>query len=341
MKLLHLTRDYPPGSAGGMSTAVGGLVRGTASLGWTHAVISFDAWRPKGQKAAAELVGGVLRVRGRPGPEIAAFADVQTPDVTLIHDPTIFDAVGPLPGRTACVVHVDHEQLARVRGLSTAPRSVSLMRQALSDADLVLAPSQAVVDRLMERGVRTPVRKAGFGVDPCPDPRTTAGDRIVYVGRFDTAKGTDVLLEAVGDRSRLTLAGGLPHNPRAEARWVEKWPDADWRGWLSPDERDRLLRSAAVLAVPSLEETLGLVALEAMRLGVPVVASDVGGLGEIVSGGGELVPAGDVDAWRSALQGLLDDPERRRRLGAEAHRWVHAHHVWPVLLDEWIAALQG
>ena len=81
-----------------------------------------------------------------------------------------------------------------------------------------------------------------------------------------------------------------------------------------------------VQAVPSLAEPFGLVVLEAMVRGVPVVASAAGGIPEIVRHGrdGLLVPAGDAAALAAALEQLLADPERRAQLAAEAGRRVRA-----------------
>ena len=79
-----------------------------------------------------------------------------------------------------------------------------------------------------------------------------------------------------------------------------------------------MLERAAVVVVPSLGEGFGMVALEAMERGRAVVASDVGGLPEIVADGvtGLLVPPGDVDALARAIAELAGDPDRAAELGA-------------------------
>ncbi len=330
MRVLHLSRDLPPRTAGGISVATDWLMRGLAAEGWSQAAISFDAWRPKKQAIRSEIVDGVLRVQGRAWDAVREFGAAFEPDLVLVHDAVIADRA-PRLGRTAYVVHVDHERLCAVRGIEETA-SLRAHRAALDTADCVLAPSQAVADRV------SGAIRARLGVEPAD--RSAGGKGVLYVGRFDRAKGTDVALEATdGD---LTLVGGLPHNPRAEAKWRDRWPQARFVGWLGPAERDAAMRAAALVLVPSLEETLGLVALEAMRLGVPVLASDVGGLVEVVSdvGGGELLPAGDVAAWRDRIEVLLADPARRKALsdaGFEgAKRWT-----WAGLRGEWLAALQG
>ncbi|UCV13944.1 glycosyltransferase family 4 protein [Quatrionicoccus australiensis] len=106
--------------------------------------------------------------------------------------------------------------------------------------------------------------------------------RVLFIGRFDRQKGFDILLEA------LTLLGGSVHAVIAGApvrgdEVERKIPvNATCVGWVSPNILETLLQNAQILVVPSRWEGFGLVALEAMRSGVPVIASSVGGLPEVV-----------------------------------------------------------
>jgi glycosyltransferase involved in cell wall biosynthesis len=135
---------------------------------------------------------------------------------------------------------------------------------------------------------------------------------IGFFGRASPEKGLDTLLTAFAGvraaepRARLVVAGAgvsgtLPAGVLA-------------LGFLG-DVRPALL-ACDLIAVPSRREAFGLVALEALALGRPVIASDAGGLPEIVRAGasGWLAPAGDAPAWTaSLLEALRDAPERRRR----------------------------
>jgi len=89
-------------------------------------------------------------------------------------------------------------------------------------------------------------------------------------------------------------------------------------GFVPEDELPAFYGGAEAFAYPSLFEGFGLPVLEAMACGAAVVASDTTSLPEVVGDAGILVPPTDVDAWVSALRALLDDPERRGRLGAAA-----------------------
>jgi phosphatidylinositol alpha-mannosyltransferase len=89
------------------------------------------------------------------------------------------------------------------------------------------------------------------------------------------------------------------------------------------------LARADVLVAPSLKgESFGLVLAEAMAAGVPVVASDIAGYRDVLTGGGVLVAPGDVSALAQALDRLLADDGERARLGSEGRREA-AQYAWP------------
>ena len=98
-------------------------------------------------------------------------------------------------------------------------------------------------------------------------------------------------------------------------------------GPVPPGDLAAYYDRAAVVAVPSRREGYGLVAREAMAHGRPVVASAVGGLLEAIEDGvnGVLVPPLDIPALRQALEELLEDPERRARLGSAARAYAVEH----------------
>jgi glycosyltransferase involved in cell wall biosynthesis len=143
--------------------------------------------------------------------------------------------------------------------------------------------------------------------------------RVLFLGRMTRLKGGDLLVRAVADASRrigraipLTMCGDGPPRAAWEALARSLGVAAEWPGWVDAAERLRLLRSASLLAVPSVwPEPFGLVGLEAGSQGVPAVAFDVGGIGEWLADGdnGRLVPG---------------DPPRAEAL-AEAIAWAATH----------------
>ncbi|HKW93009.1 MAG TPA: glycosyltransferase [Methylomirabilota bacterium] len=172
-----------------------------------------------------------------------------------------------------------------------------------------------------------------------PDPL------LLYVGRLQPIKGLDTLLEAmaaVPEPARLMVVGGEqdePENGHAKElrdRVVALGLDRRVRFLRAqPQRRLRLFYAAADATVmPSYYESFGMVALEAMACGSPVVASRVGGLTTTVQDGvtGRLVPEGDPAALAAAITGLIGDGEGRR-LGQQATRWA-AEHRWPCVAEK-------
>ncbi len=149
--------------------------------------------------------------------------------------------------------------------------------------------------------------------EPAPDRI-----RVGYVGRLESHKGVDVLLEAVAGDPRLFLriAGGGPLAQSLRARVTAAGIDerVDFAGPLGQVDLPEFYRSLDVLAMPSLTtpswvEQFGRVAVEAMACGTPVVASDSGALPEVVGDAGMLVPQGDSSSLRRALLTIGTEPE--------------------------------
>jgi glycosyltransferase involved in cell wall biosynthesis len=117
------------------------------------------------------------------------------------------------------------------------------------------------------------------------------------------------------------VPGALPHN-------VPGALPHDVPGVQPHDVLGALYRSADLYVWPAVNEAYGMTFLEAEAAGLPVVAGRSGGVADVVADGrsGILVPAGDARAFAQAVRSLIDDPERRRHLGAEAARTVRAHH---------------
>jgi glycosyltransferase involved in cell wall biosynthesis len=102
-------------------------------------------------------------------------------------------------------------------------------------------------------------------------------------------------------------------------------------GRILHDELPQLLAQADLLLQPSMgEESFGITLVEAMACALPVLASRQGGMTEIVLPGvtGELLPAGEVEAWRESVAQLLAQPDRMRALGAAGRERVIAGFTW-------------
>jgi glycosyltransferase involved in cell wall biosynthesis len=161
---------------------------------------------------------------------------------------------------------------------------------------------------------------------------------VVYLGRLENRKGTIDVLRAVPGvlrdvpEARFVLIGvDRPHCPggRTHAQYLEEEFPSEVRSRITltgrlPDvDVDRWLQTADLFVAPSLYESFGLVFLEAMRWGTPVIGTRAGGIPEIVEDGesGILVPPSEPCQLAQAIAGLLRSEDRRRRLGeAGRHR---------------------
>lgn len=201
---------------------------------------------------------------------------------------------------------------------------------AESELEAGLVREFAPADRIR---VIPPGIDLGAWGDPSRDRAEGLGlpDRyFLFVGRIASNKGLTVLLEAMArlpapHRPALVLMGpdwgeraALERRARAlglerELRWLGAVPDATaYRG---------VVRRALALVLPSEWEAYGLVLLDGMAAGIPIVASSVGGVPEVLDHGraGRLVPYGDPTALAAALRSVLEDPDRTAELLRNSH----------------------
>jgi glycosyltransferase involved in cell wall biosynthesis len=149
-----------------------------------------------------------------------------------------------------------------------------------------------------------------------------SGSQLGAVGRLSPEKGFDFLVEAMSHLAQchLTVVGDGPERPRLESL-IRKYGLEDrvtLAGWVDPPWTQRL--TFQILVAPSLEDSFPLVLLEAMMAGIPVVASNVGGIPEIVEEGrtGTLVPPRDPVALAHAIEQLLQDEPLRLAMGLQS-----------------------
>jgi D-inositol-3-phosphate glycosyltransferase len=192
------------------------------------------------------------------------------------------------------------------------------------------------------------IRVVPCGVDtarfaPCgPLARRGTRPRLLQVGRLVPRKGADTAIEALArvPSAELVIAGGPPRerlrdDPEARrlTALAERAGVADrvvLLGGVPREEMPALLRSADLVVCPPQYEPFGIMPLEAMACGVPVVASAVGGHLDTVDDGvtGRLFPAGDARALAATVTELLAAPRLRAGYGAAGRRRVLARYGW-------------
>ena len=154
-------------------------------------------------------------------------------------------------------------------------------------------------------------------------PRRRRSRRCCSSAATSRARVSTVLLDAWdGHRPRRASCRSSASGRRPTSCSAARVGDVEWFGTVTDAPRNELLRGATVFCAPSLRgESFGVVLLEAMAAGTPIVASAIEGYQNVARPGQDalLVPPGDVGALRDALRRLLDDPALRARLVASGH----------------------
>jgi glycosyltransferase involved in cell wall biosynthesis len=167
---------------------------------------------------------------------------------------------------------------------------------------------------------------------PDPGPRDGPGTYVLFSGRLSEEKGLKVLLEAwkkLKPNARLEILGDGPLAGWL-AQQVNGCPKIDCRGWLPREQALEAVKGACLLVAPSVcYEGSPLVVLEAFAAGVPVVASRIGSLAEIVEHGrtGLLATAGDPEDLAAMLDRVLASPSQAAAMGREARLEFETHYT--------------
>jgi glycosyltransferase involved in cell wall biosynthesis len=241
-----------------------------------------------------------------------------------------------LSGRYVEVVRHRCLEGSRWRSVAAAADAYAARARGLYDrVNVFVSPSAFLRDRVVEGGLpaeRVRVLPNPVAAAPSPGAAPAGPPVVVYASRLVAEKGIDVLLDAAsrlpaGTRVRLIGSGRIERQVRARVA-VEGLP-VDVLGPLPREEVAAQLRSAASAVLPALWwENCPMAVLEAGAIGVPVVASEVGGIPELVDDGrtGLLVPPGDAAALAGALARLVERPEEAAALGRAAWERVRARH---------------
>jgi glycosyltransferase involved in cell wall biosynthesis len=277
---------------------------------------------------------------------LARMLRAERADVLHTHVHFSLNVLGRVAGRTAgarVIAHMHIENVFRAGG--PARRAQMALDNATARlCSRIIAVSGATAGTLVRQGYpagRVVVVHNGIEtsttVEPSRPPEVPEGaPLLLHVGRLAPVKGQRELIEAVARLSHvdasallvgkdLETGGAYERELRARAAELGVGERVVFAGYR--DDVPALLAAADIFVLPSWVEGLPLTVLEAMAAGRPVVASRVGGTPEVVADGetGILVPPGDVGALAHAVDYLLADPERARRLGESGRRRVEEH----------------
>jgi glycosyltransferase involved in cell wall biosynthesis len=339
--ILDQARAAPPGIAHHLASFVrrgreGALLAAARARGLpTHPVAERFAFDPG-------LVGRLGRLLRRVRPDVIVGHDYKAdlllllaaprrPRVVVLHGYTGEDRkVGLLEALDRRLLSRAHTVVAVSPGLAALAR-----RAGLPDGRVHVVPNAVPVEEI--------AAAAGRAREAVRREWEVAPGRavLVSVGRLSPEKGQDVLLEAFARAARETDAllvlvgdGALRDRLERRARAADLAGRVRFLGWRT--DPYACLGGADVCVLPSRSEGLPLSLLEAMSAGLPVVATAVGSVPDVLEGGarGRLVPPADAEALADALLPLLTDPDSRRELGARARERAREYDL-PAFARRW------
>jgi glycosyltransferase involved in cell wall biosynthesis len=350
LRIALFTLEYPPSHTGGLGVHVGGLAKYLCGRGDTVDVFYVGSQPPPPGVIAVPpfewrgSLADLLSVERVPGADTVLARHRATPyDVVHCHDWHGAHFAAALWSRGAPVVTTCHLPVTtrfHYAGQDNVDTARALESLVLRLSRCVIAVSEFVALEL-ERVHRTPAHKLRVihnGTDVklfAPSEAATRSSLVLAVGRLTAQKGFKTLLEVFRE-----VRGGLAN---ARLRIVGAGPDeralmehictlglmdaVDLHPFVDASALRSHYQDAAVVAVPSVYEPFGLVAIEAMACGVPVVGFATGGLREIVTDGvnGVLVPPHDRTGFANALATLLADRAHAQSLGRQARLTALAH----------------
>ncbi len=225
-----------------------------------------------------------------------------------------------------------------------------LLRRLFRKLDACIAvsePARRFVDRYFPANytlIPNGIDIGRFSPEVPPAPRVLRPDRrtILFLGRLEERKGLSTLLDAyqllrqVRADCQLVVAGEGPLRLGYQRRVEEEGiPDVHFLGFLPEAEKPAFFTAADIYCAPNTgKESFGVILLEAMACGAPIVATAIDGFRQVVEDGkqGLLVPKSDDARMAEALALLLDQPSLRQRMGA-AGRLSAQLYAWPLIAD--------
>jgi glycosyltransferase involved in cell wall biosynthesis len=368
MRILHVTAKYPPPFDGGLQRQVHGLAHALAT---EHDVGVVTMGRDR-RDGAVEVFGGEPLYAALPHRQFPALARInlglchalvtacrrQDWDIVHAHDwmvaPAALMARVTLGKPVVASFHAD-AGATLVGPAEDRARRLEWEDELITVATRIFACSGALQRALVDRHPNAQVTHIPNGFWPhqftaaatMPMP---AAMRLLFVGRLVPYKGCQDVLYALQQLIKewpgleLHIVGDGFNRSSLEqlVRTLGLHDRIMFRGWLTGDELVRAYQCATMLVVPSHEEAFGLVALEAMAAGTPVIATTVGAFPELIEHGrtGLLVKPQHPSQLAQQIDGLLRSPQWREAMASAAKEQVVPGYDWRHVARRMLAAYQ-
>jgi glycosyltransferase involved in cell wall biosynthesis len=319
------------------------LIRRLSPARWTVHVACFHArgaWFDRVASAAASVTEFPITSFRKPSVvgQVVAFGRwCRAHRIAIVHTTELYSNIFALPAAALANVPVRIGNRREINPDKTSAQ-IALQRAAYACAHTVIANSHAAARRLVFE--RVPARKIavvpnGLDIPPLAPKSAPTGRRtIIVVANLRPEKGHDVLIAAAGHvlqrfpDARFEVVGDGPERVRLTALATATGLSRSFSFLGHRDDVAARLGSADIFVLPSRSEAFPNAVLEAMAAGLPIVASGVGGIPELIVDGrnGLLVPAGDSDALAERLCRLMADEPLAARLGGAARATAEAHN---------------
>jgi len=371
VRVLILSWEFPPSEAGGTAAHVDGLAHALSRLG--HDVLVLTRRVPgaeaDGMLGGVRVMRADVELPWLPDNRVAstasanhalvaayAAADECRPDVIHAHDWPVAWAADVIAALTGAPIVTTFHGTERGRhgghlkpGPSTDVNSVEWWQAYRSRR--MTASTKLMVREVVDGFEVDPshVTRIPSGIDPAwwraagPDESTVAGRSglVLAWGRVQYEKGFQVLARAVGSlRYRIgglecMIAGRGTYLPELQSQVdVAGVGDiVELPGFVSDNELRAATHRAGCIVIPSLYEPFGIVALEALASGAPLVVADTGGLAELVGGTGSalLFEPGNAEQLADCIERVLTDQQLADELVARGHELIEATYSWDAI----------
>ncbi|NPA47830.1 MAG: glycosyltransferase family 4 protein [Thermococci archaeon] len=250
--------------------------------------------------------------------------------------------VGAATLLTTHSINFENSPLLRLLSRITYP----YYKYQLSNPHRIIAVSRAaktfikrftkVPVEVIPNGVNTGLFHDGWDKEGLKDELGLDGEVILYVGRIDPRKGLNVLIEAMRNVEGTLVVAGAGKNLGKMVRTAELLGVRNrvrFLGHVSYDKLPRLYGASDVFVLPSVSEAFGIVLLEAMASGVPVIGTRVGGIPEIIDGCGLLVPPNDSSALADAINSIINNQHLAAKLGRLGKSKVDRVYSWKKVVE--------
>lgn len=216
-------------------------------------------------------------------------------------------------------------------------------RGILDGAAFVTSPSRFLADLIRGHGYADPIDIVPNGHHPQPHGGGPRRKQVLVVARMFPRKGVQHFIEAItglDDDWEFIIAGDGPHREQLEAQARSAASRVRFTGFLDRATLRSLYESSQILVFPSIQENFPMVLLEAMDAGCAIVTTNAEGCAEVVGDAGLVVPKGESQGIRAALERLMHDPGLVERLSARGKKRA-AILAWPNIVARYRDLLQA